>query len=848
MQAKEEILDFVLDKGKCGLGFTVVDDEYGVYVHSVSDDGAAAGYLQQGDKLIFIKGIDVSSWKLFEIVNMLKRTGMGRIPISISRISLNPTNERSILESLPPPLDVTFAKPNRAAGIGQTFTVEFNSLKSNKLGLILAGGSISNDDLAPVIVDSIVPHLEADRNGRIRPTDVIVAINGQRLTGCTLENANELLTKAEESGYAVLVLQPLRSFDANLIESFPLQKSPSLNSYSFERIILVQKQRSKSLIVRCRLSNKTIAGLSNAVLVSFVEFGSDLWNAGLRPGQFVLVLNDFILQAMTPKLLVQVQHDLNALKRLDVMVLTSISHDKKKNQQTELAEYDTMDQQSAVVTVVVRRNRGKFGITLTDRLQQLPYIEGTFVEHVEENLIGLNVDKLQPTMSIQYINGKPCHSIPFKETLQLIQDAEDTLTIKVLPVLFPSNDHSKKRNNSITFTPSKFVDNFNHYSIPKRNTTPLFIESKEHMQNTIFSHASTNADILNENSQQPLDINVTAENNPIGDSQKTHDSRNASDVISHHSASMKYRNPPRREMVELHSKQTDVKEQNLSRVAMMRNDTGLHPHKNNFTDMSDIPDSETLTSQVEATTNASSFDTGLQYDELPPSEVLLIEINRDELGPGFGISGGHEYGGIFVGNVADKGPASGILELGDKILQANGFSLIGVTHQAAVRVLKEAKDNLQMIIARYTFGQTEHFYTTLTKGPMGLGISVAHRQFQPSREGIYIQAIAAGGPADIDRTLKCNDRIIAVNGKSVIGISQEVVIEEFRCSGPKVQLLVEREVKDGSRTSGGTSSTEVTVPLQKLMDDHGSELTSIDHTQDSGDSSVRRRQLLNEIL
>ncbi|XP_074666941.1 erbin-like isoform X2 [Strix aluco] len=56
--------------------------------------------------------------------------------------------------------------------------------------------------------------------------------------------------------------------------------------------------------------------------------------------------------------------------------------------------------------------------------------------------------------------------------------------------------------------------------------------------------------------------------------------------------------------------------------------------------------------------------------------------------------------GIFVTRVQPEGPASKLLQPGDKIIQANGYSFINIDHGQAVSLLKTFQDAVELIIVR----------------------------------------------------------------------------------------------------------------------------------------------------
>ncbi|XP_014820416.1 PREDICTED: protein LAP2 isoform X4 [Calidris pugnax] len=104
----------------------------------------------------------------------------------------------------------------------------------------------------------------------------------------------------------------------------------------------------------------------------------------------------------------------------------------------------------------------------------------------------------------------------------------------------------------------------------------------------------------------------------------------------------------------------------------------------------------------------------LSLKDVPPDSMkkiavqIRVRIDKDpELG--FSISGGvggrgnpfrPEDDGIFVTRVQPEGPASKLLQPGDKIIQANGYSFINIDHGQAVSLLKTFQNAVELIIVR----------------------------------------------------------------------------------------------------------------------------------------------------
>lgn len=96
-----------------------------------------------------------------------------------------------------------------------------------------------------------------------------------------------------------------------------------------------------------------------------------------------------------------------------------------------------------------------------------------------------------------------------------------------------------------------------------------------------------------------------------------------------------------------------------------------------------------------------------QGHELAKQEIRVRVEKDPELG--FSISGGvggrgnpfrPDDDGIFVTRVQPEGPASKLLQPGDKIIQANGYSFINIEHGQAVSLLKTFHNAVELIIVR----------------------------------------------------------------------------------------------------------------------------------------------------
>merc|ERR1711892_569381 len=76
----------------------------------------------------------------------------------------------------------------------------------------------------------------------------------------------------------------------------------------------------------------------------------------------------------------------------------------------------------------------------------------------------------------------------------------------------------------------------------------------------------------------------------------------------------------------------------------------------------------------------------------------------------------------------------------------------------------------------------------------GMGLSiVAAKGVGKEKLGIYIKAVVEGGAAWQDGSLQAGDQLLAVDGQSLVGITQERAAEIMTRTGPVVTLEVAKQ-------------------------------------------------------
>ncbi|KAK5865793.1 hypothetical protein PBY51_020035 [Eleginops maclovinus] len=98
------------------------------------------------------------------------------------------------------------------------------------------------------------------------------------------------------------------------------------------------------------------------------------------------------------------------------------------------------------------------------------------------------------------------------------------------------------------------------------------------------------------------------------------------------------------------------------------------------------------------------------------------------------------------------------------------------------------------------------FVVELDKGPYGLGMGLIDGLHTPlNAPGIYIRTLIPDGPAASDGRLRIGDRILAVNGTSLIGADYQSAVDLIRLGGGRLRFLVAKSDPDISEKISASS-------------------------------------------
>ncbi|XP_074180797.1 partitioning defective 3 homolog isoform X6 [Rhinolophus sinicus] len=325
--------------------------------------------------------------------------------------------------------------------------------------------------------------------------------------------------------------------------------------------------------------------------------------------------------------------------------------------------------------------------------------------------------------------------------------------------------------------------------------------------------------------------------------------------------------------------------QRMPRVAHPVEHIDPHPRLPHSTQPSGKPPS------APAPAPQSVFSTNISsgYNTKKIGKRLNIQLKKGTEGLGFSITSRDvTIGGsapIYVKNILPRGAAiqDGRLKAGDRLIEVNGVDLAGKSQEEVVSLLRSTK--MEGTVSLLVFRQEDAFHPRELKaededvvltpdgtrefltfevplndsGSAGLGVSVKGNRSKENHAdlGIFVKSIINGGAASKDGRLRVNDQLIAVNGESLLGKTNQDAMETLRRSmsteGNKrgmIQLIVARRISkciNELKSPGSPSGPE--LPIETVLDDRE---RRISHSLYSGieglDESPTRNAALSRIM
>nr|XP_060638505.1 partitioning defective 3 homolog isoform X2 [Anolis sagrei ordinatus] len=299
--------------------------------------------------------------------------------------------------------------------------------------------------------------------------------------------------------------------------------------------------------------------------------------------------------------------------------------------------------------------------------------------------------------------------------------------------------------------------------------------------------------------------------------------------------------------------------------------------------------------QKVATTSASNIG----YNTKRIGKRLNIQLRKGTEGLGFSITSRDvPIGGsapIYVKNILPRGAAiqDGRLKAGDRLIEVNGVDLTGKTQEEVVSLLRSTKmgGTVNLLILRQEIFYPRELNTEQTQsqipketraeedlvltpdgtrefltfeiplndsGSAGLGVSVKGNRSKENHAdlGIFVKSIINGGAASKDGRLRVNDQLIAVNGESLLGKTNQDAMETLRRSmsteGNKrgmIQLIVARRISKVNELESPGSPPRLELPIESILVDRERRISHSLYTGIEGlNDSPTRNAALNRIM
>ncbi|KAG8443338.1 hypothetical protein GDO86_011943 [Hymenochirus boettgeri] len=344
-----------------------------------------------------------------------------------------------------------------------------------------------------------------------------------------------------------------------------------------------------------------------------------------------------------------------------------------------------------------------------------------------------------------------------------------------------------------------------------------------------------------------------------------------------------------------HSSGPDQTAQRISRQGSLAEPLDSYPHLPQSISSAGKPPTGLATSPPRGISSPTNTNYGAKK-----GKKFYILLKKGAEGLGFSITSRDvPLGGsapIYVKNILPRGAAiqDGRLKAGDRLLEVNGVDLTGRTQEEVVALLRGTKmggavnllvnrqdeffhprelnpEPSQVPNSRESKAEEDELVLTpdgtrefLTfeiplndSGSAGLGVSVKGNRSKENHAdlGIFVKSIINGGAASKDGRLRVNDQLVAVNGESLLGKTNQDAMETLRKSmsteGNKrgmIQLIVARRIKRSELESPGTPSGPE-LPVETMLDDRE---RRISHSLYSGiegfDESPTRNAAMNRIM
>ena len=155
--------------------------------------------------------------------------------------------------------------------------------------------------------------------------------------------------------------------------------------------------------------------------------------------------------------------------------------------------------------------------------------------------------------------------------------------------------------------------------------------------------------------------------------------------------------------------------------------------------------------------------------------------------------------GIYISKIIPGGAAAATdkLQMGDRVLAVNTTDIRVVTHQEAVMALLQHCQVMKLTVQHDPLPAGFREITVVKQPGEKLGMIIKGglrgqpgNPLDPADEGVFCVKVNPGSRASKDSLIRVGQRIIEVNGQSLLGATHQEAVAILRNAGDEIKLLV----------------------------------------------------------
>lgn len=698
-----------LQKGSSGLGLSLAGNkekpQRSIYVIGINPNGAAAkdGRIKVGDELLEINNVSLSgpnnhqtaltviksATTVLHIVLLRSNKSIGQFgqskrdkPSSMSSSSSNSIQDSQTKapSSHQPRNESTSSMPSdkssksrssrhssRASSHGSESSTSQPKTKVIKLVKDFQGlGFAISETGSGIMVKSIAADGTADRDGRLRRGDYIIAVDDKSLEGMSYESAVKILKECRGTVKLTVASEPFKSH----------RKSSSHPDPTICPIISGQETTIEISKGHSGLGLSIVGGADSLLGSVFVhavyDEGAAARDGRIWPGDRILQVNEHDLRSASHDEAIEVLR--NTPSRV---ILTILRNENNDPQKLDLFTYD--------VFLDKRPDRG-LGLSILGKTSG----GGVYVSNIVEGGVAASEGSIMPGDQLLAVNDVDVTQATQNDVASMLKSARGKIHFK-----FGRSLNAPAPTTPQVFSPGPLSENgFSTAKSPDRRSS--LKDNERYVE-------------IHKGPSQPLGISISGGiGSPLGNVPVF-----VAMVSSTGAAAGKLEKGDK--ILSINGESTmNRSHSDVAKMlkASVNDPVVLLKVRQGGEDMQAL--AEYLTDTAHSTTAKTIPRSKSIENILPPHELsnapydlsrsIEIVLNRGPEGLGFSIVGGigsvHGDLPIFVKSVFDVGAAvvDGRLKRGDRIIAVNGSTIDGCTHEEAVNVLKVARGRVVLKI------------------------------------------------------------------------------------------------------------------------------------------------------